>query len=183
MRRALWLALALVLSSALGCGKAHGAKDDVCLRNLEILGDLFAQHEDAYGFGKGPHATLSGAQTVIAFRLENWVKEGQELVLVCPRDERAVVRMGAVGIELNDPTTWESLTSYAVRDFAAYPVPAAGRENEILAVCWNGADANVTPHGDLHVVFADGSVRAIDADTIGPTSDDPMLQKVRFYPR
>ena len=117
-------------------------------------------------------------------------------MLLCPGDEEVSFpntdedRMRWDEVDLmNIPA---DMCSYAVRDFATYPIPTDGQVH-IIACDRMGRDGRTSHHRDgLNVLFDTGHVKfmsredlglAPDAPIIvGPDSLHPMLKKVVYAP-
>jgi len=104
-------------------------------------------------------------------------------ILVCPGDHDAVPAAPAG----NDAAALGRVCSFAVRDFARYPITG---DDE--AIPWVAADAADHHDGGINVLFVDTSVKYLDRDALGlaageailagPGSSHPELKKLCVVP-
>lgn len=98
------------------------------------------------------------------------IRSGQEAVLLCPRDPAAVRRDTPEwrarwdDVDLDDPAP--GLCSYAVRDFATFPIERDSMGVEPIAACLHHTETG-RDRGGATVAFSDGSVRWIDYEELG----------------
>jgi hypothetical protein len=121
----------------------------------------------------------------IALRKQGVLGPSADALLRCPGDP-GTPPPGGIPWESVDPERPPlGLCSYAVRDFARYPLDPAAAVHEVLAVC--------TSHGSAVVAaFVDGSVRVLDAEndlylppgtplTVGPGSQVEQFRALLFF--
>jgi hypothetical protein len=115
------------------------------------------------------------------------IKRGQEKILVCPGDPSAKFPTAEA-----DWTAWDrvdldhaprALCSYAVRDFARFPLPAKPTGGEPIAACIHHPGGAVVAFaaGDTEFVTLQGlGLRPQDEMTVGPDSKSPLLRVLRY---
>jgi len=169
--------------------------DSRCLYNLKDLADIYVE------CSRDPDWTpRSGPALLLQWRREGkWIPSGREHVLTCRGDEDvqrgpAAIRLPRYDtVDLDDPP--DDLCSFAVRDFARFPVDGTQLAKEpILACVGRFTDDGWKPfHEDAFVVaFADGSSSFLSAadlglapgsePIVGPDSPSPILRVLCFHP-
>jgi len=170
-------------------------KRRACLHNMERIAEIYAEcAEDPSWTPRSGPALLLGWRRDAAL-----LRTGDEHALMCPGDQSVSpadtpeARARYDGVDLDDPP--DDLCSYAVRDFARFPVDPARLDEEPIAACV-GRFADATwqrfHRTAFFVAFADGSARELDdADVglapgatlvVGPDSPSPLLRVLCFRP-
>ncbi|MCE9638063.1 MAG: hypothetical protein K8T90_20370 [Planctomycetes bacterium] len=154
-----------------------------CMENLSQLSQTFAATQSGVGAPK-----RSGTAMFLEWRKSRrLIREGEELILVCPGDPSVAfpdspeARRRYDTVDLDAPPA--DLCSYAARDFARFPLDSKSGRREPIAACLHHR------HGAI-VAFSDGSARFMDLDelavdagtelTVGPDSPAEMLQSLTF---
>jgi hypothetical protein len=123
------------------------------------------------------------------------IKPGQESILLCPADPEAVADDTPEGrarwddLDLDHPPRF--LCSYAVRDFAKFPLEGRSAEPRPIAACLHHTET-ARDRGGAIIAFEDGSVRFVDYEelgisdatelTVGPDAPAELLRELTFGP-
>jgi len=171
-----------------------------CANHLRQIGGLLCVE----ALEHGAYPDHGGAPLLFEWRRAHFIQRGREAVFIYPDDPDAREPVGAAAsllyetVDVTDAAALAPLCSYAVRDFARFPVDPDGKDPETGEVAWvacdrQGADGR-TPHheGGLNVLFADGAVQLWDRErlgiaddepiVVGPDSPHPELRKMVFVP-
>jgi prepilin-type processing-associated H-X9-DG protein len=170
-----------------------------CANNLRQFGGLFTSESMEHGV-----AAEGGVALFLSYRRKGFIQREREWIFVCPHDPDAREPTTTADsrsydtVDLTDAEALGALCSYAVRDFARFPIADDGTDPETGEVAWIACDRQGkdgrTPHHDdgLNVLFADGAVqfkdRAFlgiapeDPIIVGPGSPHPELRKMAFVP-
>jgi hypothetical protein len=167
---ALWIGTAI--AAAISGGHGHRSRDGECLQNLEHLGAIYVVRRAT---GTSPR---SGPALFIEYRQDGDIPYGEEEWLLCPGDQQVIFpstpedREEYDHFDPDDPASWGDRMSYAVRDFARFPVQPGAEGVTVIAAC-RGNSGGIPHHADgLPVLFADGRVEWLDWADIG-VSDPP----------
>ncbi len=147
-----------------------------CATSLRTLGSLHIDHWTETG---GP-PTEGGVKYFLR------LAEGTDVSIVCPDDghgrQAQVVQIGDDPMTTASEPMLRSICSYAVRDFARYPL-SDDYANEAIA-----ADREEFHRGGINVLYSDGSVKFHDRAwlgipdgapiVVGPESDHEELKKL-----
>lgn len=189
------LLLVLAGRSNTVCRRGRDRKDFRCTYNLSQLAGLWLEQH-----GDDPDGCMtSGPALVLGWRRDGTIRAGEEEVLLCPGDNGAFVpdtpaaRRRYDVVDLAAPP--DDLASYAVRDFARFPVdPSRAADEPILACVGNFRDGTwCAHHRDVFIVaYADGRCRMLrceelglsrgEAPVVGPDSPSPVLRVLTFGP-
>ena len=162
-----------------------------CQANLQQLAGLFAAVQAAAAPGWVPP---SGPALFLGWRAEGRkIRAGQESVLICGNDplarapETPEERAAYDTVDLTKPP--RALCSYAVRDFATFPLTPGGATPEPIAACIHHGET-FTARGGVNVAYSDGSARFLgyeelgvsssDDVTVGPASKAPLLRTLIY---
>ena len=160
-----------------------------CATNLEALAEHFSIRH-----GRGAPPARSGPGLFVAWRSERTVLlPGGESMLVCPSDPIAVkpdtreAEAAYAAADLDHPTP--ELCSYAVRDFAKFPLAATKGAAEPIAVCLHHAETLLVRGGAV-VAYSDGRAAFVGYEElgisegseliVGPRSKSPLLRMMTF---
>jgi hypothetical protein len=163
-----------------------------CQDHLRMLGGVMVHRAEQ----SGTFLPAEGTTGLIMLYRDDSVAHGREWVFKCPGDDAVPVPDGAVAdryatADLSDRAALQSLCSYAVRDFARFPVEPGDSSAWILCDR-QGLDGR-TPHhrGGLNILRADGAAMfkrreelglALDGPiVVGPDSPHPELRKMIFF--
>lgn len=143
----------------------------VCTNNLSQLAALVA----ANGPGAPPR---TGPAVFLEWRKRGVIERGEERVLLCPLDPDAIVRDTPEwrarwdDVDLDDPG--RGLCSYAVRDFAKFPVSAATRAPVPIAACLHHTETAIERGGAV-VAFSDGAVAWLGYEELGISEGSELI--------
>jgi prepilin-type processing-associated H-X9-DG protein len=170
-----------------------------CRRNLMILCGILTSERLEYGW-----PDQGGVQLLLEWRKNGFIAPGREHLFICSLDSAASTLPAPTGqareyetVAASDRDALVPLFSYAVRDFARFPVNADNTDPESGKLAWvmcdrQGPDGRTQHHPNgLHVAFADGSVRFMakgllgfapeERVVVGPESSHPELRKMVFF--
>jgi hypothetical protein len=150
-----------------------------CWEHLHALGEIY--------HSEGRSQSRSGPGLFLEWRKRRTtIKEGQEQILICPCDPAAVDRYGPEfppesgnkyyarwdDADLDAPAP--GLCSYAVRDFAAFPLAPDGTTPQPLAACLHH-DGSLFRDGYVLVLFDDGVVSTLSAQDLGVSDESDFV--------
>lgn len=157
-----------------------------CANNLSQLGSLYivsGTNDPAWKPRSGPALFLEWRKS------RTMLREGQEAILVCPGDatipapDSPESRARYDDVDLRNIP--DDLSSYAVRDFARFPIESASSAPEPIAAC-------IHHRGGANVLYDDGSTQFLQffelgissaAElVVGPTSKSPILRVMTLGP-
>lgn len=137
----------------------------------------------------GDFPQRGGAALLLGYRRAHLIQPGYEHVLICPGDKDARAPESHADqeryetVDATNAAAIAALCSYAVRDFARFPVRADGRDTGTgsgelawIACDRQGKDGR-TPHHEngINVLFADGAVQFMNRDALGIAPDEPII--------
>lgn len=155
-----------------------------CHENLSQLGGIYVAERSSH-----PEARpRSGPGLFLEWRkAERLVRRGQEAAFLCPEDDEATrpetwdERAAYDTVDLDRPP--RALCSYAVRDFAKFPLDPRSATPQPIAAC-------IHHKGGANVMYDDGSCTFLElgdlglsSDTqkqVGPASASPELQPLTY---
>jgi hypothetical protein len=151
---------ALVAAASLGVTSVKQRNVRIqCQRNLSTLGAHWTQ------WSSGNNA--AGSTWAAALQNGTGPFAIPPSILLCPGDPSSGTVTGAGGAPV---------LSYAIRDFALYPVDPIAIEPQIIACDRLGADGRTLHHKDgLIVLFETGAARWMDRAALGLGPDDPIV--------
>lgn len=193
-KRRSWLVIVLIVAAVLGIPCIAGVIGAVavvvprmkekqgqlaCHQNLSQLGMLRLDR------GDGARPAHSGPALFLSWCQDGTIPDGGEWLLLCPDDpeaDRGAAPAAWDAADLSNPP--RGLCSYAVRDFAAFPLEAHADEVQAIAACLHH-------RGGVVVLYDDGSTQfhqllelGLVADTdvsVGPESKAELLRPLKFY--
>ena len=146
-------------------------RQTTCAGRLSQFGALYQGEQMERGGGRPTH---NGVGYFLNFRTGKGrlIAKGQEEVFTCPGDPVIIVpntpelQAKYDEVDLRDPD--DSLCSFMVRDFRAYPLDRESPDLEILAADRQGTDHMTAHHkGGINILYEDGSVKFKDRDELG----------------
>jgi hypothetical protein len=156
----------------------------VCMSNLQALGEVFLTER----MGDPKRKLRSGPALFLEWRsTTSEIKRGNEKALICPGD--VLARLPETE---DDKKAWDrvdldhaprNLCSYAVRDFARFPLAPNAPDKAPIAACLNhkGGAVVLFDAGDVQFVpFEELGVQSHDEMTVGPDSKSPLLRVLRY---
>jgi len=186
-RPLVWIAVVVVLAVARvlvpHSDSGHpGKRDFRCVDNLVQLAEICGAEETA----APRRSQRTGPALLLEWRKSGRISARQESLLVCPRDPGALAPGEFVSTCPNLPggasrvapvasgatvvtSPWDDadldapapgLCSYAVRDFARFPLVNGAEGSQVVAACFHHP-------GRAIVAFGDGSVRFVRFDELG----------------
>ncbi|MCE9638064.1 MAG: hypothetical protein K8T90_20375 [Planctomycetes bacterium] len=146
----------------------------VCADHLERLARIFVDSQS-----QGANPPRSGPAMFLAWRKDRTrIDEGVEWMLLCPNDpgaadaEKRETRALYDSVDLDHPAP--GLCSYAVRDFAKFPLAASKDAAEPIAVCLHHAETLLV-RGVAVVAYSDGRAAFVGYEELGISEGSELI--------
>ncbi len=149
-----------------------------CSNHLRQLGGVFTSET----MDHNAYPESGGVPLLIAYRRRLFIQHGREETLTCPGDPNVNVPESASDsaaydtVDVNDTAALGRMFSYAVRDFARFPLDPEATRAEWIMCDRQGLDGRTPHHRDgINVLFADGAVQFRDREALGLAPDEPII--------
>jgi hypothetical protein len=155
---------------------SHGSQitpQTTCANHLRQLGGILTVESMEHGYPE-----TGGVPLLIEYCRRGFIQRGREEILTCPGDpDVGVPPPGVVDtVDVTDAKALGHLSSYAVRDFARYPLDEESETAQWIMCDRQGADGRTDHHHDgINVLFDDGAVQFRDREALGLSPDEPII--------